>query len=140
MSLRGKSLWTIGGGKGGVGKSFLAASLGTALARAGKSVVLVDANLAAPDLHAYVGVRNPDFTLLDVMEHRAGLAQALIPTPEPGMRFLSCVGDELGMADQEEKDSKGMAAFLAAIDADLVLIDAGSGTTRAGESVAGRRG
>jgi flagellar biosynthesis protein FlhG len=131
MSLRGKSLWTIGGGKGGVGKSFLAASLGTALARAGKSVVLVDANFAAPDLHAYVGVKNPNLTLLDVLEHRAELTDALIPTPEPGMRFLSCVGDELGMADQNEKDREKMAALLATIDADVVLVDAGNGTTRA---------
>jgi flagellar biosynthesis protein FlhG len=130
MSLRDKRLWTIGGGKGGVGKSFLAASMGTALARAGKSVILVDANLAAPDLHAYLGVQNPDLTLLDVLARRAALPDVLISTPEPRMRFLSCVGDELGMADRTPRERQKMADCLSSLDAEFVLIDVGSGASR----------
>ena len=37
----------IASGKGGVGKSVLTANLGLALARAGKTVVLVDLDLGA---------------------------------------------------------------------------------------------
>ncbi len=130
MSLSGRRLWSIGGGKGGVGKSFLTAAMGTALARSGKSVILVDANLAAPDLHAYLGIQNPDLTLLDVLEHRVALPDVLVSTPEPRMRFLSCVGDELGMADRTPDERLRMARCLASLDAEFVLIDAGSGTSR----------
>jgi flagellar biosynthesis protein FlhG len=129
MSLRTSRLWTIGSGKGGVGKSFLAASLARALARAGKSVVAVDADLAAPDLHAYLGVKPPGLTILDVMEGRATLSEALAATPEPQMRFLSCVGDELGMADLVPGALKKMADCILSLEADYVLIDAGSGTS-----------
>jgi flagellar biosynthesis protein FlhG len=129
MGLCGKRLWTIGGGKGGVGKSFLAASMGAALARAGRSVILVDANLAAPDLHAYLGIKAPGSTLLDVLERRATLRDALIATSDPSLRFLSCVGDELGMSDLTRVEQEHMAACLSSLDAEFVLIDVGSGTS-----------
>ncbi|MBZ5495478.1 MAG: P-loop NTPase [Acidobacteriia bacterium] len=122
-------LWTIGSGKGGVGTSFLAAAMGAALARAGKSVILVDANLAAPDLHASLGIKAPSLTLRDVLTRRATLPEALIPTPEPRMRFLNCVGDELGMADLAPGEQRKMAELLSHLDADYVLIDVGSGAS-----------
>jgi len=40
-----RQIWSIGGGKGGIGKSLLAASVGWQLARMGRRVVLVDADL-----------------------------------------------------------------------------------------------
>ncbi|MBW2087075.1 MAG: P-loop NTPase, partial [Deltaproteobacteria bacterium] len=41
---RESEIWAIGGGKGGVGKSFLLSSIGTCLAIQGKKVVLLDAD------------------------------------------------------------------------------------------------
>jgi flagellar biosynthesis protein FlhG len=129
MGLCDKKLWTIGGGKGGVGKTFLAAAMGTALARAGRSVILVDANLAAPDLHAYLGIKAPGSTLLDVLERRAAIQDALMATPEPNLYFLSCVGDELGMSEITRAEQENMVACLSALDAEFVLLDVGSGTS-----------
>jgi flagellar biosynthesis protein FlhG len=129
MSLSKNKLCTIGSGKGGVGKSFLAASMGVALARAGKSVILVDANLAAPNLYDYLGIKAPACTLFDVLEGRAKLPDALIPTPEPQMRYLSCVSDELGMADLAPSRQKEMAECLSRLEADHVLVDGGTGVS-----------
>jgi flagellar biosynthesis protein FlhG len=129
MSLCRNRLCTIGSGKGGVGKSFLAASMGVALARAGKSVILVDANLAAPNLYDYLGIKAPACTLFDVLEGQAKLSDALIPTLEPQMRYLSCVSDELGMADLAPGRRQEMAECLSRLDADHVLIDGGSGVS-----------
>jgi Mrp family chromosome partitioning ATPase len=39
--------------------------MGIALAQAGRSVIVVDANLATPNLHAYFGIKAPACTLLD---------------------------------------------------------------------------
>ena len=55
-----QTIYSIGGGKGGVGKSFVAASLGTLLAGSGKSVVLVDLDLGGlqpAHLFGYAGTR-----------------------------------------------------------------------------------
>lgn len=130
MSFADKKFWTIGSGKGGVGKTLLAASFGTTLAQAGKSVVLVDADFSAPDLHSYLGIKPPSQTLLDVLERGVALTDALIPTSEARLQFLACVGDALGMADPTPRLQDQMVECICRLDADLVLIDAGSGMTR----------
>ncbi len=51
---RAGTIISVGGGKGGVGKSILSIGLGTVLARSGKSVVLADLDLGAANLHTYI--------------------------------------------------------------------------------------
>ena len=41
-------VWAIGGGKGGIGKTFISANLATVVARTGRRVVLIDADLEGP--------------------------------------------------------------------------------------------
>lgn len=53
------AIYSIGGGKGGVGKSFVTASLGALLAGGGKSVALVDLDLGASNLHTFLGLPAP---------------------------------------------------------------------------------
>ena len=50
--------WCVSGANDGVGKSLLTAFLGVSLARAGKSVILVDAGRSASNLEDYLGVKN----------------------------------------------------------------------------------
>ena len=52
-------IYPIGGVKGGVGKSFITASLGTLFANRGKKVVLIDLDLGASNLHTLLGIKNP---------------------------------------------------------------------------------
>ena len=47
----GRRIWAVGGGKGGIGKTFLAANLATVAARMGCSVLLVDLDLGGANLH-----------------------------------------------------------------------------------------
>ena len=53
----------IGGGKGGVGKSLVAANVGIFLSTLGKRVVLVDGSFGAPNLHIFAGVPRPSRSL-----------------------------------------------------------------------------
>ena len=55
----------LAGDKGGVGKSVLSTSIGVGLASLGKEVILVDGDLAGPDLHTCMGILEPKFTFFD---------------------------------------------------------------------------
>ena len=47
-SLNRIKLWSIGGGKGGIGKSLVTLGLGVALSRLGKKVIRLTATWVAP--------------------------------------------------------------------------------------------
>ena len=64
-----KNLIAVGSGKGGVGKSTVAANLAVALAATGAAVGLLDADVYGPNAPAMLGIadRKPDATLDDRM-------------------------------------------------------------------------
>ncbi len=127
--MEGRQFWTIGGGKGGVGKSFLTASMGLVLAEMGHSVIVVDADLGSANLHVFLGIKSPGRTLLDILEERASVEEVLLPTPEPRLRLLSCAADILGMANPESSEKEKIIRFISSLDADYILVDLGAGTS-----------
>jgi ATP-binding protein involved in chromosome partitioning len=74
-----RTLIAIGSGKGGVGKSTVSANLAIAMARAGKKVGLIDADVYGPS--------QP--TLLGNHEKPTAENEKLIPVDAHGIRFLS---------------------------------------------------
>jgi len=70
----------IASGKGGVGKTFLAANLAAALVRQGERVLVLDADLGLANLDVVLNLM-PKVTLHDVFTGRSTLEQAILPAP-----------------------------------------------------------
>jgi len=76
----GRTIVAVGSGKGGVGKSTVAANLAIALARAGRRVGLVDADIYGPSLPRIMGSEGEKPELLD---------KQIVPTEAWGVKMLS---------------------------------------------------
>jgi flagellar biosynthesis protein FlhG len=124
-----RQIWSIGGGKGGIGKSLLAASLGWQLARLGRRVVLVDADLGGANLHTCLGVPPPACTLGDFILRRVEtIEEVAVETPFPRLRLISGASDGLGAANIKYQQKVRVLNRLRGLDVDVVLIDLGAGT------------
>jgi flagellar biosynthesis protein FlhG len=127
---RRRQVWSVGGGKGGIGKSLIAASLGWQLARMGQQVVVVDADLGGANLHTCLGLPNPARTLADFIQRRVDtIDEALTETGMPGLRLLSGAEDLLTAANIKHMQKVRILKKLRDLDVDVVLIDVGAGTS-----------
>ncbi len=75
-----KNVFAVGAGKGGVGKSTVAALLAVALDRAGASVGLMDADVYGPSIPTMLGVQNAKPDVEDKL---------LIPVDAAGIKLMS---------------------------------------------------
>jgi flagellar biosynthesis protein FlhG len=124
-----RRIWSIGGGKGGIGKSLLAASLGAQLARVGKRVVLVDADLGGANLHTCLGLSGPPLTLGDFICRRVEkIEDVVVETGRPGLRLISGASDFLSAANINYAQKVRVLNRIKALDVDVVLMDLGAGT------------
>jgi flagellar biosynthesis protein FlhG len=125
-----KKLWSIGGGKGGIGKSVFTLGLGISLSRMGKKVILVDADLGGANLHTLMGVRFPPCTLEDFMLNRVSrLEDIVIDTQVEGIGLICGADDILGAANPTYTQKVRILKQIENLPADLVLLDLGAGTS-----------
>ncbi len=126
---KGPRIWAIGGGKGGVGKSVLAANLGVVLAKRRERVVVVDADLGGANLHTIFGMPDPELTLSDYLDKKvARLEDIILDTSVPGLHLVSGAHALLEMANPKHGQKRKILRHIQEIEADHVILDLGAGT------------
>jgi septum site-determining protein MinD len=72
----------VASGKGGVGKTTLAANIAVALSRLGRNVAVLDADVVMANLEIIMGIRNPPVALIDTLSGRLSLDDVLYDGPD----------------------------------------------------------
>jgi flagellar biosynthesis protein FlhG len=125
-----KMIWTIGGGKGGSGKSFITTNVGICLSKLGIRVVLIDADLGGANLHTLLGISPPALSLSDFIKKRVShLHEVLIPTAVPNLRLLTGAQDLLNAADAKSVQKRKLIRAIQGLNSDTALVDLGAGNS-----------
>lgn len=118
----------VGGGKGGVGKTFVVANLAVALARMGHRVIAVDADLEGPNLHTCLGLKQPPVSLADYVAHREeDLGKLVLDSPVPDLRVIAGTRGNLATPQPGHARRVQLIRELRRLPADFVLLDLGAG-------------
>ena len=125
-----KMIWTIGGGKGGSGKSFITANVGICLSKLGIRVVLIDADLGGANLHTVLGISPSALSLSDFIKKRVPyLRDVLIPTAVTNLQLLTGAQDLLDAADAKSVQKQKLVRAIQSLNSDTALVDLGAGNS-----------
>jgi septum site-determining protein MinD len=119
------TVYAVASGKGGVGKTTTAVNLGTALAGAGHSVVLVDTDLGMANLAGFVNLSPDGPTLHDVLSGDATVTEATYEVAER----IGAVPSGTELTSFAQADATGLREVVDQLrsEFDYVLLDVGAG-------------
>jgi flagellar biosynthesis protein FlhG len=121
----------VASGKGGVGKSLIAANLGVALAQAAQRVVVADLDLGASNLHLVLGYLAPQLGIGSFLNNvKLNLTDVIVDTDVRGLRFIPGDTEIPGTANLKTSQLKALVTQLLALeqDTDILILDLGAGS------------
>lgn len=125
-----KTIWAVGGGKGGTGKSFVSASMAIELTHLEKDVTLIDADLGGPNLHTFLGMKESKLDLGDFITNKVhSLKDTVILTPFSGLKLIKGTENLLFMANLNYYKKMKLIRHIKAFDSKRVIIDIGTGAS-----------
>ncbi|GBD43065.1 Flagellum site-determining protein YlxH [bacterium HR40] len=131
----------VASGKGGVGKTFLACTVGQALREGGLGVLLVDADLGLANVDIQLGI-DPPLDLFAVLRRGVPLAEAVLHHAPTGLDIVAGRSGSGSLAALEPSRLERLLVELRLISAsyDFVLLDLPAGIDSACRSFAAAAG
>ena len=121
-------IFSAGGGKGGVGKSIFSVALGCQFAKEGHTVVLVDLDLGAANLHTYLGITRETASIADfILRKVSSLEEILLETSQKNLRLISGAKFVPGMANPAHWMKLKIMRHVRSLPAAVIIIDLGAG-------------
>jgi flagellar biosynthesis protein FlhG len=119
----------IASGKGGVGKSLVAANLSLALAQAGKQVIVVDLDLGGSNIHQILGQSGIKKGIgVFLSSQKTSFEDIIIDTEYKNLRFIPGDAEIPGTANLKSTQKRMLLSRLRKLEADYCIIDLGAGT------------
>lgn len=126
---RHKTIIAVGGAKGGIGKTVLAANISAGLASLGKKVVAIDLDLGGANLHLHLGIKFPSVTLQHYFKRGRPLNDICLDTPVDTLKMIAGDSSNLGMANIMESQKEKLIRDLRDLPADYIVLDLGGDTS-----------
>lgn len=124
------SIWAVGGGKGGVGKSVLTTSIAMTLAAQGRRCIMIDADLGGANLHTFLGMSPPKHSISDLLRDPGKkLQDILLATPFDNLSLISGARAIHNVANLKHMQKEKLIRQLFTLDADYIFIDLGAGSS-----------
>ncbi|MEC7525808.1 MAG: MinD/ParA family protein [Myxococcota bacterium] len=124
---QGTHVIAVTSGKGGVGKTQVSANLAVELARAGKRVLVLDADLGLASMDLAFGV-SPQYNLLSVLTAERTIDEILVEGPEGVHLIPACPGRyDVANLDARQRAALWDLVEEVAQDFDVLIIDTGAG-------------
>lgn len=120
----------IGGGKGGVGKSFVSSSLAIFLAHQGHDTVLMDLDLGSANLHTCIGENGQLSGINDFLnDPKMPLENVVHPTAYPNLRFIPGAAEmNFDTANISEEQKSRLMSAIFNLNAKYIVLDLSAGT------------
>ena len=118
---------TVTSGKGGVGKSNLAVNIAIAMGRAGKRVIILDADFGLANIEVMLGIR-PKYNLADLMFKGKQITDIITEGPE-NVSFISGGSGIQELTNLTKEQVINFSSKLEELDrrADVIIVDTGAG-------------
>ena len=121
----------IGGGKGGIGKTVLTASIGAGLATLKRHVVVVDADFGGANLHTVLGIEKPSKTFYNFYHRECGSLEDILieHSSLENFKIICGASGAMGIVNMPYYQKLKFIRHLNKFDADFVILDLGAGTS-----------
>jgi len=119
----------IASGKGGVGKSVIAANLGISLAQTGAKTVIIDLSFGNSNLHSFLGLKNINPGIGNyLVSKRYNFNDIVFPTEFNDLWFVPGDVFVVGTADIQQSQRKMLISDILKLNVDYIILDLAPGS------------